>query len=772
MTATCTHCGTPFVGGGRFCCPGCEFVAGMIDDRGLERFYELRGNRTLAPVGSAVFQARETSWLDRAIAAAAHDGDGRSASVDVSVQGIACIGCVWLIETVFDETPGALRIGLDAPTGRARLEVDPVRFDAARFAAELQGFGYLLGKPDPSATRGGALRALTVRVGVCGFLAMNAMAFTLPRYLGMDPDEMLAGFFELLAIACATLSLFAGGSFFISRAAAAARSGMLSIDTPLALGILLAFGGSLVGWLAGIDGLLYFDFVAVFIFLMLLGRWVQERVVDANRSRLLAGSGMPEGLVRLPDGDPLEAVDVRADDRVRVPPGGTVPVSSELVGSAATVSLESINGEPEPRPLSPGANVPSGAINLGAQPIDVLALEAWEGSLLSALVRDAPGAARDRRLERILKIYLLVVLVAAFTGGAAWFVAAGDLGVALAVSVSVLVVSCPCALGVALPLADEICAAGLRRHGVYVKQNGLWGRLRAVRRIVFDKTGTLTLEVPQLEDPEVLGTLGSPARSALWRLVERSRHPVGLALKEALACRFRSGQLETDEAAEVEETVGIGVEATLAGCRWSLGKPETGGTNDVELRADGALVAGFRFCEAIRQGARDEVAALERRGLNVGILSGDRSEKVARMAAALGIDPAAAYGALTPTEKAALVAEGTLFIGDGANDSLAFDAATCRGTPAVDHGVLRSRADFFFVGRGLAGIRALFATADVRRRAVAFTFAVAIAYNACAVAACLAGLMNPLVAAVVMPLSSLASVAVVVLSLRVRTKEK
>ena len=243
----CVHCGTPFRAKDseeEFCCAGCHYVWDLIHEGGLERFYELKGQRTAAPVKSIVFQKRDYGWLREAVA---KEG-GR---IDLEIQGISCIGCVWLIESIFSRFQGGLRIDINAHLGRARIWWTPGEFDVEAFAVELQGFGYVLGAVgEGEGTRSGS-RDLVVRIGLCAAFAMNAMGFTLPRYLGMDPSFELARMFELVALLSATLSLFVGGSYFIHRAWRALKLRLLHIDLPISLGILMALvvrlrGGSLV----------------------------------------------------------------------------------------------------------------------------------------------------------------------------------------------------------------------------------------------------------------------------------------------------------------------------------------------------------------------------------------------------------------------------------------------------------------------------------------------------------------------------------------------
>lgn len=767
-----------------FCCAGCQFVHGLINEEGLDQFYDLRGGRTLQPVKSLAFQKRDYAWLaeQARVAEEVCAQCEEPARLTLDLQGISCAACVWLIERVFRRHRGGLRVVVDAQVGQMRIWWEPGKFDAVAFAEELQQFGYAVGPATDDAEARAARsesRALLTRVGVVGGLALNTMAFTVPRYLGMEADFFLSRLFQLITLASASLAFLVSGGYFFRRAWRALTVGALHMDLPISIGLIAAYLGSLVGWLGGIESLMYFDFVATFAFLMLGGRWLQQAAVEKNRAALLSDTDRRREVERLGEGGVEETVPVASlepGQRFRVNSGDTLPVSSWLDGpGAGEFSLEWINGEPEPRALAPGAEIPAGAVNVGRQAVLVTAREAFADSLLTRLLevseragRESGGAATDGGPDfgRILRVYLVVVLVVAALGGAGWLALGGGWPQALQVLISVLVVSCPCALGVALPLMDDLVVAQLRRAGLFVQNGGLWPRLARVRQIVFDKTGTLTREAPKLMNPAALESLDAGARGVLAGLVRQSRHPVGRSIREALAGRERR---ELDEGM-IEETVASGVSWTDPedGAIWSFGKPgwrvEGEPGVGVVFARDTETLAGFRFEEALREDAIAEVGALRDRGYRLAILSGDATARVQQVASTLGLDPDLAVGGASPEDKAdwlrAHEPERTLYVGDGANDSLAFEAAACRGTPAIGSGVLERQSDFYFLGQGLRAIRRLIETARRRRLTAARIVAVAVAYNLAAVAVALAGWMNPLLAAVLMPISSVVTLGV------------
>ncbi|HWA88089.1 MAG TPA: heavy metal translocating P-type ATPase metal-binding domain-containing protein [Opitutus sp.] len=788
----CRHCGSPLLEArmreSGFCCAGCAYVFRLVHEHGLAGYYNIKDDIT-APADVAVFQPRDFTWLAEAQSAAETEV-GRVSdpphqtppSLLLSLQGISCAGCVWLIERLFSQQPGARDIEVNAQLGQARLRWIAGKFSSLEFARKLQPFGYLLG-PAGETPPASESRALLKRVGLCAAFAMNVMLFTLPAYFGMERTFAYAQLFSLLSLAFGTLSFLVGGAYFLGRAVRALREGALHIDLPIAIGIVGAYAGSLYGWLADEPRFVYFDFVATFIVLMLVGRWAQTAAVERNQRRLLAQQPAPQR-IKLADGTSLAPEQLHANQLFLAASGQTAPVESRLESADADFSLASINGESEPRTIRTGQRVPAGAINVSRDPARLTALEPWSDSLLAQLL--SHGGERHRAdsrhvfLEKIIRGYLLGIVATAALAGLSWWLVSRDALLTWSVVTSILVVSCPCAIGLAFPLADEMATVALRRRGVFVRDGSLWSRLHRARQLVFDKTGTLTLETPVLQNPEVLAALAPDARAALFTLVRDNAHPLSECLLENLLTSTSSASGESNlgyfappaSAVEIRETVGQGVEFLAASSTWSLGRPGwrtapsgSAAPHDMDFAHNGIALARFRFADTVRPNARAEITSLAARGFRIRILSGDRREKVSSLAAELGLAPGDAVGELTPQQKAAWLeahdAGATLMLGDGANDSLAFDRALCRGTPVIHRGVLESKSDFYYLGRGIGGLRALFDVNSIRRRTQFVILIFSVVYNALAVGLAVAGHMNPLVAAILMPVNSLLTLALV-----------
>lgn len=781
--SVCLHCGLP-VGGGAlddFCCSGCAAVYGLLHHEGLDRYYAFRGSRGV-PIAEQRAGRRDDKWLE-AVEHRVRTG-GEHSRVTLDVQGLHCVGCVWLVEELFGRAPGGERVEVNPALGRVDMVVRP-DFDVRAFVTGVERFGYLFGPPLKRAT--GASRNLLWRLGICVAIAMNSMIFAIPVYAGLERGPIFR-LFTTLNLGLGALAVAVGGTVFFRSAWRALRQRMLHLDLPIALGIALAFGGSVHSYLTHGSRSSYFDTLDIFIALMLLGRWLQERAVERNRAWLLASDGT-DGLLarRVRDGrvELVRCDEITSGDSLLVAPGDLVPVDGRLEGSPETFSLDWILGESRPRGYAVGDVVPAGAFSAGTQASILRATTEFTESPLRELLRSpertGPDSARTTPwFQRLAKLYVVGVLAVAAGGFTAWWLATGDLSRAMSVTTAVLIVTCPCAFGIAAPLAYEMVQAGLRRAGLFVRRASFLDRARDVRRVVFDKTGTLTTGTLMLANPAVLDTLTDEQRHALYDLVARSGHPKSAAVREAL-----HGYLVTlDGRACVVELAGCGLELVRAGRRWRVGKPGwvAGSTTtaaedpaaDIAFGVDGDLLAALVTTERLRPDAQREVRELTADGYEVWLLSGDAQARVDAAGDACGIAVERAIGEQTPQGKARFLDlhdhHDTLFVGDGVNDTLALDHAHVAGTPAVDRPYVPARADFFFVTPGLAPVRLALRSSRALAQVVRADLAIALVYNAFAIGLALAGRMSPLLCAILMPASSLTTIAATVAALSPRSR--
>ena len=764
----CRHCGASLLDEHMqktgFCCSGCSYVYRIIHENGLDGYYNIKDDIT-APVASYVFQSHDYTWLKAAQTEAENfsissSGRKKVPELTLDVQGISCVGCVWLIERLFLQQPGARECITNAQYGTLIIRWNPPTFSVEAFAQKLLSLGYLLGPVGESMSIPES-RGLVKKIGLCAAFAMNIMLFSFPTYFGMQPSFEYAYLFQLLSLLFGTLSFLVGGTYFVARAYRALRQKALHIDTPISIGILGAYLGSVYGWFTHELGFVYFDFLGTFIVLMLVGRWAQVAAVENNQRRLLSKNPRPNRIT-LTSGKEIPAEHVITNMQILLKAGHTLPVNCRLVSAGAVFSLASINGESEPKIYNKGQYIPAGAVSLSNTNCELSTLQNWNESLLYQLLESKQRhSERHLFLERIVRGYLVGILAVACLTGISWWISSHNLVRTWSVVTAILVVSCPCAIGLAFPLAEEIATLALRRKGVFVRDSDLWSKLSRVSKLIFDKTGTLTLEAPVLLNPESILNLTSESLAALFTLVRDNHHPISEALLENLLVNETPLAIQ----GELSEHIGHGVSLGP----WALGK--AGWKDSAEINSDtvfsknSVVLARFKFSDQVRPRARDDLKKLQNSGLVAYILSGDSTAKVNSLAEELGIIQTHAFAQMSPQAKADWITSNarndSLMLGDGANDSLAFDQALCRGTPVIHRGILERKADFYYLGQGIGGLISLFKIDRIRNRTQIWILIFSVIYNVIAVGFAIAGLMNPLLAAILMPINSLLTLSIV-----------
>ncbi len=791
--ALCRHCGLtlPADASSEFCCLGCEFARSVVERAGLGRYYEL-GGRAGQPVARS--SRRDHKWVEPLQSAIAQcDG---VLHVELDVQGIHCAACVWLIERWFAQRAGGVSIVVNPALGKARLAVDRT-FQLDSFVSELDGLGYVLGPSRKAASR--ASSDLVLRMGVCIAIAMNTMLFAIAIYAGLEEGSVRL-LFDRLSLGLSACSVAIGGPVFFRAAWKGLRGGLLHLDLPISMGILLAFGSSVVSYCLDARPALYLDTLSTFIALMLVGRFLQERVIAKNRQQLLASEDADTLLVRRLHGGVVETVpagQLRPGDWLLVAPGDVVVTRGRLCGPQGTAcSLDWISGESEPRRFEIGSTLPAGAIVEGNTTIEVEALESFADSSLVELLR-IPGSLADRRdarspfWDRLARVYVAGVLVVAACAFV-WAELRGDeLRTAIREMTAVLIVTCPCAFGIATPLAHEIVLARLRKAGLFVRSLGFLDRARFVRQIVFDKTGTLTTGTLTIANTPALDGLTAAEATLLYNLAARSTHPKSLAVTHALGARRahdaphasegpRSG-LHYDASLLVHHAPGLGVSLTTAEGTYRLGAPGWAGPlrarataqhDDLVFAVDGRVLCTLSTAETLRADARAEVQQLAQDGYCVWIVSGDASARVRAMATHCGVPLERALSEQSPAGKREFIQRvdrsDTLMVGDGINDSLAIADAWCSATPAVDRPFLAAKSDFYFTTPGLRPIRLALRASRILAQVVRMNLSMALAYNLVAVALASTGRLSPLLCAIIMPLSSIATLTATTFSLSER----
>ena len=685
---------------------------------------------------------------------------------DFAVQGITCAACIGVVERAVAALPGAPSARLNYATRRLRVSWDGDVFEPARVAETLKPLGYdvrpfEMGELERADAE--QMQYLLRCLAVAGFAAMNVMLLSVSVWAGgangIDPAtrDLFHWISALLALPAAA---YAGRPFFLS-AAKALRGRSLNMDVPISIGLALALGMSVVETARGAEHA-YFDSALMLMFFLLLGRVLDAAMRRRTRSVAanLASLRATRAALMRPGGGLVEtpASALKRGDRVYVRPGERLPADGRVAAGETVVDDSLVTGETLGRAVGPGAAVYAGAVNLSGA-IEVEVATAGAGTLLGEIERLLENAtsAKSRYVrlaDRASRYYAPVVHVAALISALGWLAAGASAHDALVVAISVLIVTCPCAVALAVPATQVVAAGALFRLGVLINRGDAIERLAAADTIVFDKTGTLTLPEPALETDAPADLAAVAARLAL-----SSHHPLARALAA------RAG--ETAPYPGVVETPARGVAAEIEGVEARLGAPDFCGIGGDEAD-DGLSRVGFRWGErtavfrlrqALRPDAVAAVAGLAAKGYRLEILSGDAPRAVEDVARALGI--ARWRGGLKPAEKVerlrALAAEGSkaLMVGDGINDAPALAEAHVSVSPGSAADLAQNVADAVFLGERLAPLADALAVSRRARAVMRQNLALAVIYNLLALPLAAFGHLTPLIAAAAMAGSSL-----------------
>ncbi|MBO6716701.1 MAG: cadmium-translocating P-type ATPase [Rhizobiaceae bacterium] len=693
-------------------------------------------------------------------------GDGLW-QTDLSVPDVHCGACIRAIETALGRLEGVERARVNLSTKRVsvrwRGETAPSLVDT------LNALGYPAHLFDTDAkVRDETLAELIRAVAVAGFAAGNIMLLSVSVWSGAD--DATRDLFHWLSALIAIPALAFAGHIFFSSAWNALSHGRMNMDVPIALGVSLAYSMSLYETI--ISGPhAYFDAAVSLLFFLLIGRTLDHLMRERTRTAVngLAKLAPRGAMVVRRDGsrDYLPLAEIEPGMRLLVAAGERIPVDGFVVRGSSDLDCSLVSGESVPQRAITGTVLRAGMLNL-AQPLTVEATAAAKDSFLSEMVRMMEaaegGRARYRRIaDRASALYSPVVHLTALLTFVGWIAATGDWHRATTIAIAVLIITCPCALGLAVPIVQVVAARRLFENGIMVKDGSAMERMAEIDFAVFDKTGTLTTGAPVLAntgdtDPDDLAVAAAMAA--------HSRHPYSKAI---VAAAGASAPVAFDA---VDEVAGNGIEATRNGTDWRLGRadwaisttrdnlPEAQGT---VLSRNGVAKAAFRFEERLRPGAEQALAEMKARGIGIELMSGDGQVAVAAIADRLEIDRFRAE--VLPGDKAAhlaaLATEGTrvLMVGDGLNDAPALAAAHVSMAPATAADVGRNAADFVFLREDIGAVPLAMDVSRKAGRLIRQNFALAIGYNLLAVPIAIAGHVTPLIAAIAMSVSSLIVIA-------------
>jgi len=685
----------------------------------------------------------------------------------LAVEPIHCARCVFAIESALTPHPAITHARVNMGTKRLTIEWRGEAALADSFAHAVESLGYHLkavreNAPDASEDES---RFLLKCLAVSGFAMGNIMLLSVSLWT-TDSSTMSVATRDLLHWLSALIALptlaYAGRPFFHS-AYSVLRKGRTNMDVPISLALILASIMSIFETLNHGE-YAYFDSTVMLIFFLLIGRWLDARARGKAHEAAAALLQMMQGVATriLEDGtyETIAIEKLREGMRVYVAMGEKIPTDAIILSGSSELDCSMITGETLPQTATAGDTVFGGTLNLAA-PLTLEILKASEDSLLASIIRlmeqAEQGRARYVRLaDRAAKLFTPIVHALALATFLGWFfIGHAPWQDALLYAVAVLLITCPCALGLAVPAVQVLATSWLMRRGVLVKSGDALERLASVTSVVFDKTGTLTLGTPTL-----LGAYREDEYFSLAAsLAAQSRHP----LAQALLTSYHGSLLPLDA---VEESAGMGMRAFWQGREIRLGRRSWCGAADAAddtyqelwLSLDGHAAQRFTFIDQLRPDARETIAKLAEAKLPLILLSGDRAAVTHTVGQELGIHTI--QSELLPADKFQIVAQmqasgqRILMVGDGLNDAPALMAATVSISPASALDITQNSADIVFQGERLLPVYACWKMACFSTRLVKENFALAIAYNVIAVPMAICGYITPLIAAIAMSASS------------------
>jgi Cu2+-exporting ATPase len=683
---------------------------------------------------------------------------------ELSIPGARCAGCIAKIEEGLGQTPGVLSARVNLTAKRVSVDHDPtidpskLKTVLARIGFDAEPLGTHNARPDHRESR-----QLLKAMGVAGFAAMNIMLLSVSVWSGADGSTRQL--FHWLSALIAMPTVAYSGQVFFRSAWSALRHGRTNMDVPISIGVLLTVALSLFETITG-GAHAYFDGAVSLLFFLLAGRFLDSAMRDKARdgASILLRLTAPGGTIEMPNG---KTVWVRSDSiepgmRMIVGVGERLAADGVVESGMSSLDCSLVTGESVPQAVAPGDKVIAGTLNIDA-PLMIRVTAAGRDTIIAEMARlmDAAGQGRSRYVriaDRASRLYAPAVHSLAALSFAGWMIAGAGWHQSMLIAVAVLIVTCPCALGLAVPVAQVVTTGALMRRGILVKDGSALERMAEVDCVRFDKTGTLTLGRPALIGSRPLTETESSIALALART---SRHPLAQALTTALEQRGVTPAYVTD----LTEAAGLGIEGRYNDQRVRLGRLNWIGASEdtaselaTAFQIEGLAPKVIHFRDQLRSDAKLAVDRLKAMGLESAILSGDRLAAVRPIAQALNITAAVS---MTPTDKLETIerlkgaGHRVLMVGDGLNDGPALAAGHASMAPASASDVGQTAADMVFLGDGLSPVPMAVEAARRMLKIVRQNFVLAIGYNMLAVPLAIAGLVTPLIAAIAMSSSSI-----------------
>lgn len=781
-TRQCAHCGDTCPPQANteaelaFCCTGCQTVYQILHENGLEDFYRIDAN---AGNSQRSLRNEDYAWLDVAELADlfVQYADENQMRVSLELPQIHCTSCVWLLENLYRLHPGVQAVSVNFAERRADILFTTQNISFRELAELLARIGYpphfRTKQADPPANN----RRLLYQIGLAGFTFGNIMLFSFPEYLGLHLDlegrffARLFGYFNLLL--SIPVLIFSGGDYLRS-AYTGLRTRLLTIDLPISIGLLALFGRSAFEVLSQ-TGAGYFDSLAGLLFFLLLGKWFQKytyRQLSFDRDYR---SYFPVAANRISKAGTIAAValsSVEPGDRLLVRPGELISADGWLKTTTAAIDYSFVTGEEEPQLRTTGERVFAGG-RATDSPLELLVDKRVDQSYLLQLWQDNgtdKSAASQNLTDRASRYFTGVVLFIASATFLYW--AAQDFNRAINATTAVLIIACPCALALAIPFTYGALVRLLGKKGLYLRSVSVIEKLQSIDEFVLDKTGTLT-QAKHEQQVCIFNQLNSLEKEVVLGMVQQSNHPKSQALTKLLL----SQGIVPVSVAGVVETPGKGLAATHKGKQYRLGRPDFCNADQSHLPSAGLCIAVAGEVKAayssggpgLRPGVAVMLPMLSAQG-RLHLLSGDHDGSRAYWETDIDASRVnfqqSPFDKLHYIEKLQAAGKKVLMLGDGLNDAGALRAAEVGLAISDDVTAFSPACDGILAGEALTDLPRLLSFVKRGKRILFLAYGLAICYNLIGLSFAVQGLLSPVIAAILMPLSSISVVLVGVLGVR------
>lgn len=734
-----------------FCCVGCLTVFEILKEKGLSSYYDIKKSSAIYRRRSPV-ETRDESYLymDGAefLTEYSYADSSGDRVMEFYLEGIHCLACLWLVEKLPEIVDGVLSSKLDLERSVVTITLGQGG-SFATVASELDKLGYrphpLKKSQDVADLKAREDRKALIRIGVAGAAAGNIMIYSVSLYGGAAGDY--ARLFNALTVAFAVPVLTYSAFPFYQNAWSALKNKTLSIDIPISISLIM---GAVMGFYNLLNDVPdnYFDSLTALVFLLSLSRYFLQKIQDRGLSATDLNYFYQNESVHLADGRTIHPRFIKEGDVLRIGPKAFIPADGIVIDGHSHINQSLLTGESMPVPVTVGAVVYSGTQNLeGEIQIGVSATpdESRLGKLLQRVENGRNFRSKIVALtNKVSKVFTFTVIVLSVI---LFFVLLSQHGFhrALEGALTLLIVTCPCALALAVPLTFTRAIARAAQNGIIIKSDEAIEKAAGVKDLFIDKTGTITYGKLTVTDLTVLKSGLLPVEDVIVSLEASSRHPVALALLTFASGRGGKGR----PVSEIKEIIGKGVQGTISGHRYAI--------NRDGIFEDDVLLATYAVRDGIRPDSRGALSQIRDLGVNVTVLSGDRSGVVQAIAAEAGLPASAAKASLTPEEKSELLSGATrsMMVGDGANDAIALSRAQVGVAVLGAMDISLRAADVYLTTPGLVPVEKLLILSRETMRVIRRNLVLSLCYNSLSVVLAFAGVINPLIAAIIMPVSSL-----------------